>query len=137
MELTAEQKKTKCLIEKVWSAIGMYSPWPVAVAMTESSLGVNQKSPTGAKGVFQMTSIAMKDLLLEMENKNDDVVDILCGTAFLYLLLKRWGDDRRGYGSLLWSQRPWLLCWAGYELYQTFNGGIIMESKNNYQSFKW
>jgi len=91
MELTAEQKKTKCLIEKVWSAIGMYSPWPVAVAMTESSLGVNQKSPTGAKGVFQMTSIAMKDLLLEMENKNDDVVDILCGTAFLYLLLKRWG----------------------------------------------
>jgi membrane-bound lytic murein transglycosylase MltF len=69
----------------------MYSPWPVAVAMTESSLGVNQKSPTGAKGVFQMTSIAMKDLLLEMENKNDDVVDILCGTAFLYLLLKRWG----------------------------------------------
>lgn len=91
MELTAEQKKAKCLIEKVWSAIGMYSPWPVAVAMTESSLGVNQKSPTGAKGVFQMTSIAMKDLLLEMENKNDDVVDILCGTAFLYLLLKRWG----------------------------------------------
>lgn len=91
MELTEEQKKTKNLIEKVWSAIGMYSPWPVAVAITESSLGVNQKSPTGARGVFQMTSIAMKDLLLEMENKNDDVVDILCGTAFLYLLLKRWG----------------------------------------------
>ena len=35
MELTAEQKKAKCLIEKVWSAIGMYSPWPVAVAMTK------------------------------------------------------------------------------------------------------
>ena len=90
MELTKKQNEIKELIEKVCSAIGLYPPWPIAVAMTESSLGLNQKSPTGARGVFQMTSIAMKDLLLEMENKNDDVVDILCGVAFLYLLLKRW-----------------------------------------------
>ena len=59
--------------------------------MTESSLGLNQKSGTGARGVFQMTSIAMKDLLQEMEKQDSDIIDILCGIAFLYLLEKRWG----------------------------------------------
>ena len=66
--------------------------WPVAIAMTESSLGIKQKSGTGARGVFQMTSIAMKDLLQEMEKQDDDIIDILCGIAFLHLLRKRWGS---------------------------------------------
>jgi hypothetical protein len=58
--------------------------------MTESSLGLQQKSPTGCKGVFQMSSIAMTDLLLEMGENNNDWADVLCGLAFLFLLLKRW-----------------------------------------------
>jgi len=65
--------------------------WAVAVAMTESSLGLNQKSPTGCKGVFQMSSIAMKDLHQEMVKNDDDLIDIACGVAFLYLLAKRHG----------------------------------------------
>jgi len=38
-----------------------------------------------------MSTIAMKDLLLSMRNIDDDMVDIVCGIAFLRLLLKRWG----------------------------------------------
>ena len=64
----------------------------VGLAMTESSLGKAQESPTGAKGVFQMSTIAMKDLLQEMKKKDDDIIDILCGVAFLYLLTKRHGS---------------------------------------------
>lgn len=67
----------------------------VGLAMTESSLGKYQKSKTGAKGVFQLTSIAMKDLLQWMEKNDDDVVDILCGVAFLYLLTKRHGSEEK------------------------------------------
>jgi membrane-bound lytic murein transglycosylase MltF len=91
MELNQKQKYVKALIEKVSDAVDLSPIWPLAIAMTESSLGLNQKSGTGARGVFQMTSIAMKDLLLEMEKQNDDVIDVLCGIAFLYLLMKRWG----------------------------------------------
>lgn len=36
-----------------------------------------------------MSSIAMKDLLIEMEKADDDIIDIACGLAFLHLLLKR------------------------------------------------
>ncbi|MBE3141525.1 MAG: hypothetical protein IMZ53_13195 [Thermoplasmata archaeon] len=57
--------------------------------MTESSLGEHQKSPTGCVGVFQMSSIAMKDLLQEMSKQDDEFIDIACGLAFLYLLLRR------------------------------------------------
>jgi len=63
--------------------------WATSVALTESSLGLNQVSPTGCKGVFQMSSMAMFDLTAEMAIKNEDLVDIACGMAFLYLLLKR------------------------------------------------
>jgi hypothetical protein len=58
--------------------------------MVESSLGMVQLSRTGCKGVFQMSTIAMKDLLQEMEKQDDDMIDILCGLLFLRLLLKRW-----------------------------------------------
>jgi membrane-bound lytic murein transglycosylase MltF len=91
MELNQKQKYVKALIEKVSDAVDLSPIWPLAVAMTESSLGVNQKSGTGARGVFQMTSIAMKDLLLEMEKQDDEILDVLCGVAFLHLLMKRWG----------------------------------------------
>ena len=91
MGLNEKQLKTKQNIERIAEFFGLDPSWPVAVAMTESSLGLNQKSPTGCLGVFQMSGIAMKDLLKEMEKRDDDLIDITCGVAFLYLLLRRWG----------------------------------------------
>jgi membrane-bound lytic murein transglycosylase MltF len=92
MKLTIKQRTVKYLIEEITKLLNMDITWPVAIAMTESSLGIKQKSGTGARGVFQMTTIAMKDLLQEMEKQDDDIIDILCGIAFLYLLRKRWGS---------------------------------------------
>ena len=89
MGLDQKQLETKAKIIKIATAMGIDPLFAVAVAMTESSLGLNQKSPTGCVGVFQMSSIAMKDLLQEMKNNNDDIIDIACGLAFLHLLLKR------------------------------------------------
>ena len=88
--MTPRQLDTKTKIETVSALFGIDPKWAVAVAMTESSLGESQKSPTGCRGVFQMSQIAMKDLLAEMEQKDDDLIDIVCGVAFLRLLLKRW-----------------------------------------------
>jgi len=90
--MTPEQQANKAIIEQLAAIVGIDPKWAVAVAMTESSLGLHQKSPTGARGVFQMTSIAMKDLLLSMEARDDDMVDMLCGVAFLWLLYKRHGS---------------------------------------------
>lgn len=92
MKLTRKQIETKEKIEKLASLFGIDTAWAVAIAMIESSLGINQKSPTGCRGVFQMSTIAMKDLLLSMEQINDDIVDIACGILFLRLLLKRHGS---------------------------------------------
>jgi membrane-bound lytic murein transglycosylase MltF len=89
MELNQRQLEIKEKIIKIAEAIGLNSSWALAIAMTESSLGEKQKSPTGCRGVFQMSSIAMKDLLIEMEKADDDIIDIACGLAFLHLLLKR------------------------------------------------
>jgi membrane-bound lytic murein transglycosylase MltF len=89
MNLLARQLKVKKTIEDFSKLFSLDPTWPLAIAMTESSLGINQKSPTGCKGVFQMSSIAMKDLLQEMEKTDDDLIDTSCGTAYLYLLLKR------------------------------------------------
>jgi membrane-bound lytic murein transglycosylase MltF len=91
MGLNEKQIKTKQNIERLASFFGLDPAWPVAVAMVESSLGLNQKSPTGCRGVFQMSGVAMKDLLQEMEKRDDDLIDIACGVAFLSLLLRRWG----------------------------------------------
>lgn len=88
--LTRKQAETKAKIEQVADLLDVNPSWATAIAMTESSLGEFQKSPTGCLGVFQMSSIAMKDLLQEMEKKDDDTVDIVCGILFLRLLLKRW-----------------------------------------------
>lgn len=92
MNLNAEQLANKAIIEQIAAIVGIDPYWALGVAMTESSLGLHQKSPTGARGIFQMTSIAMKDLLLEMAQNDDDMVDILAGIAFLWVLYKRHGD---------------------------------------------
>lgn len=90
MILNEEQSDNKFLISLYAPSLGVDVSWALAIAMTESSLGINQKSPTGCRGVFQLSSIAMKDLLQEMEKNDDDLIDILCGLLFLRLLLKRW-----------------------------------------------
>jgi membrane-bound lytic murein transglycosylase MltF len=90
MTLTQRQIDIKEKVEFFATVFGIDPLWAAAVAMTESSLGQNQKSPTGCRGVFQMSGIAMKDLLQDMEKVDDDLVDIACGVAFLRLLLKRW-----------------------------------------------
>jgi membrane-bound lytic murein transglycosylase MltF len=88
--MTPRQISTKESVMQVARLFGIDPSWAVAVAMTESSLGEKQVSPTGCRGVFQMSQVAMKDLLQAMESKDDDLVDIVCGVAFLRLLLKRW-----------------------------------------------
>ena len=89
MNLTQRQVETKAKIVKIAEAIGVDPIWATSIAMVESSLGEYQRSATGCKGVFQMSSIAMKDLLQEMEKLDDDIIDITCGLTFLHLLLKR------------------------------------------------
>lgn len=89
MNLNDEQKDNLGKIVNVAAALCVDPAWAAAVAMTESSLGMNQKSPTGCRGVFQMSRIAMLDLLLEMEKRDDDLIDIACGISFLHLLFKR------------------------------------------------
>ena len=92
MILTSKQRTVKSQIEKISTLLGVDPAWAVAVAYVESSLGLHQKSPTGCRGAFQMSTIAMKDLLLEMEKVDDDWIDICCGVLFLRLLLKRHGS---------------------------------------------
>lgn len=92
MNLLAKQIDVKNKIVAVAQALGINPIWAIAVAMEESSLGERQKSPTGCRGVFQLSTIAMKDLLQEMEKSDDDLIDIACGIAFLHLLLKRHGS---------------------------------------------
>lgn len=89
MNLLTKQMEVRNKIVKIASAMDVDPLWAVGIAMTESALGMHQKSPTGCLGVFQMSSIAMKDLLQEMVKSDDDLIDIACGLAFLHLLLKR------------------------------------------------
>lgn len=88
--LNEKQIETKTKIEQFANLFGVDPKWACAIAMTESSLGLKQKSLTGCLGVFQMSLVAMKDLLQEIGQIDDDVVDIACGLSFLWLLLKRW-----------------------------------------------
>jgi len=92
MNLNDKQNQVKADIEKMAEIFGIDPNWAVAVALTESSLGLNQMSPTGCRGVFQISSIAMQDLWLLMGQYDDELVDIVCGIAFLRLLLRRWGS---------------------------------------------
>lgn len=90
MDLNNKQSVVKDRITLLSVVMGLDPKLTVAIAMTESSLGLNQKSPTGCKGVFQMSSIAMKDLLQEMVKVDDEIIDIACGLAFIHLLVRRW-----------------------------------------------
>lgn len=85
---------TEDKIRAVCKLLGVDPVWALAIAQVESSMGKHQKSPTGARGVFQMTTIAMKDLLQEMEKIDDDMIDICCGVLFLRLLKHRWGSEK-------------------------------------------
>ncbi len=87
--MTRRQMNTKFKIEQMSAIFGVDPKWTVAVAMTESSLGERQVSPTGCRGVFQMSQIAMKDLWIKMAESDDDDIDIACGVAYLRLLLQR------------------------------------------------
>lgn len=98
MNLNAKQEETKSKVTKAAMDVGIDPKWASAVAFIESSFGENQKSPTGCRGVFQMSSIAVKDLLLEMEKKDDDLIDIYCGCLYLRLLLKRHGSIDKATG---------------------------------------
>lgn len=89
IQLSQHQLEIREKIQQISSLIGDDPIFASAVALVESSLGLQLKSPTGAKGVFGMTSIAMKDLLQEMDKKGNEVIGILCGLAFLHLLTKR------------------------------------------------
>ena len=89
MTLDDRQKITLEKIRRAAELLGVDPAWASAVAMVESALGKYQLSKTGARGVFQMTTIAMKDLLQEMQKADDDMIDIACGVLFLRLLLKR------------------------------------------------
>ena len=95
MDLKPKQIEIKTKIEIFARIFNVDSTWASAIAMTESSLGLNQLSPTKCRGVFQMSSIAMKDLLLTMDQIDDDLIDIVCGLAFLRLLLKRHGTQEQ------------------------------------------
>jgi hypothetical protein len=96
-EASAEAPEERLTIEDriilVAKLLDVDPNWCLAVAEVESAMGKHQLSPTGAKGIFQMTSIAMKDLLLEMRGKNNywkEWIDICNGILFLGLLKIRW-----------------------------------------------
>ena len=99
MNLDAKQLETLDKIRAAAKILDVDPDWVASVAMVESGLGKYQLSKTGAKGVFQMTTIAMKDLLQEMQKSDDDLIDIACGVLFLRLLLKRWKtvDEATGH----------------------------------------
>lgn len=90
MRLSPEQQAVKARIEAGAALFGLDPDWCLAVAMTESSLGLYQRSKTGCVGVFQMSSIAMKDLLRSMAERDDEAIDIAVGLSFLALLVRRW-----------------------------------------------
>ena len=89
MDLNAKQIETKNTVAAFAKLQKIPPAWAVSIAMAESSLGLFQRSPTGAKGLGGMTSIAMKDLLQVMEYKDDEIVDASCFGAYLHVLLDR------------------------------------------------
>lgn len=92
MNLTIKQKETIDKIKAIAPVIGLDTSWCLAVAMEESSLGERQLSPTGCRGIFQMSSIAMKELYRLMKDSKNDWIDVLCGLAFMMALKDQWGS---------------------------------------------
>jgi membrane-bound lytic murein transglycosylase MltF len=93
MELKKKQIETLEKIKMIAPCLGIDPKLAAAIAFVESSLGMFQLSKTGARGVYQLTSIAMKDLLIGMEEDNDDIEDIACGILFIRKLLRRHKGD--------------------------------------------
>lgn len=90
--MNANQQRVKERIEYYARMLDVDPAWAAAIAMTESSLGEARISPTNCRGIFQMSSIAMEDLRLQMGAAGDDDLEILCGLLFLRLLYRRWGS---------------------------------------------
>ena len=90
--MNLNQEEVKKEIEFYANLLGVDPTWASAVAMVESSLGENRISRTNCRGIFQMSSIAMEDLRLEMGSEEDDTTEIVCGLLFLRLLCNRWGS---------------------------------------------
>ncbi len=90
--MTPHREKVTAQIKALAMIYEVPAAWALAIAEQESNLGEYQLSKTGAKGVFQMTRIAMLDLLQEMVRRDDDLIDISCGILFLRLLLRRHGS---------------------------------------------
>lgn len=88
--MTREEK-----IRAICEIMGFSGDLAVAVATVESAMGKYIISPTNARGLFQLTSIALKDMLQAMGLERHERVAMLCGIAFLCLLQDRWGDDPR------------------------------------------
>ena len=92
--MTRRQMETKQKIEDLSGIFGVDPKWAVAIAMTESSLGERLKSPTGCRGVFQMSTIAMRDLLQRMEEQTPKgiLAGIVCGLIYMSILFDRFGS---------------------------------------------
>ena len=90
MKLNAKQIEIREKIAAIAKIAGIDPIWAQAEGMVESSLGVNLRSPTGCRGVFGMSTVAMKDLWLEMGPEGNEIIGILAGIAFLLLLRERW-----------------------------------------------
>lgn len=86
--MTEQQEKIALKVVEIANFFGIDPAWLLALCETESSMGINNLSPTGAKGPFGMTSIAMKDLHQEMVRK--PLIGIACGAAFASVLYDRW-----------------------------------------------
>lgn len=87
MSVTTEEK-----IRAICEIIEFPADGAVAIAQVESAMGKYLLSRTGARGIFQLTSIAMRDMLEAMARPKHERTGILCGLAFLCLLQDRWTD---------------------------------------------
>ena len=120
------QEEIKKAIFDIAKIVDVDPALAMAIAKIESGFGFQQKSKTGARGIFQMTSIAMKDLLLYMESHTDDIVDILVGLAFLKVLSTRWNKDEQRIAEKYCDpkDRDWYPAKA-LELAETYRREII------------
>jgi len=89
------QGEVKEAIFKIAKIVGVDPGIALAVSHIESRHGVHLKSKTGALGVFQMTSIAVRDLHHSMATPGHEIIGICAGICFLSLLMKRHEDLRK------------------------------------------
>jgi hypothetical protein len=94
MSLTQKQTEifNLCKDHAIW--LGIDPSWALAIADQESTFGLNLISPTGARGIYQDTTIAMKDILEFIGHDNEAAykASIAVGQSELLVLLTRWHD---------------------------------------------